>query len=655
MTIGMGSAPAMAVPEPALAADSTSDLACTDVLRVAHLLSITIPCLSDRQSPQGWACPEKTDNTEPWPDTVALIVAAGRGERAAKPGTEAALPKQYRDLAGQPVLRQAVRAFLHCTSGRGHFCRDPRRKTGPFIRAATAGLIGTAPMFGRAAAPGFGASRPGSNRNRAPRRDNVLIHDAARPFVSPAVIARVMQGLERADAVAPMIRVSDTLRRKTATGFRVSAARRPCSGHRRRRAFVFLRFSMRIASLSGESFTDDFALAERAGIPVLAVEGEEMNLKLTTPAISNWPNGWPSRPSRTSAREPALMCTALPAAIMSGFAESKFPHEFGLEGHSDADAGLHALTDALLGAIGAGDIGSHFPPTDERWRGAPSHIFSRHAASLVRETGGVIAHVDVTLICERPKIAPHREAMRQRIAEILGISPSTASASRRRPPKVSVSPAGARASRRRPSRRSGCPCVEATDDKTGGLARHLFRTGARFRGAGHIDICRCDALCNPAGIASGLESIGRRRSVAVAILGVPACGCYARTSRIYDPGDCVLDEVAGQWLALVPVALIVRAAIIGWPMCWRFLPSASSISGSPGRCGGRRGCPADRDHGGRCVCRCLRGAAGRFGGFCGRVGCDVSPAISVRWPDACFMKRATAVCTSPRPKAAPAV
>lgn len=112
----------------------------------------------------------------------------------------------------------------------------------------------------------------------------------------------------------------------------------------------------------------------------------------------------------------------MPAGIICGFAESEIPHEFGLEGHSDADAGLHALTDALLGAIGAGDIGSHFPPTDERWRGAPSHIFVSHAAALIRETGGVIAHADVTLICERPKIAPHREAMRQRIAEILGIS-----------------------------------------------------------------------------------------------------------------------------------------------------------------------------------------------------------------------------------------
>jgi 2-C-methyl-D-erythritol 4-phosphate cytidylyltransferase/2-C-methyl-D-erythritol 2,4-cyclodiphosphate synthase len=99
----------------------------------------------------------------------------------------------------------------------------------------------------------------------------------------------------------------------------------------------------------------------------------------------------------------------------------KVPHDFGLEGHSDADCGLHALTDAILGAIGAADIGAHFPPTDERWRGAPSHVFLAHAASLVRDKGGVISHVDVTLICERPKVAPHREAMRTRIAEILSL------------------------------------------------------------------------------------------------------------------------------------------------------------------------------------------------------------------------------------------
>jgi 2-C-methyl-D-erythritol 4-phosphate cytidylyltransferase/2-C-methyl-D-erythritol 2,4-cyclodiphosphate synthase len=176
-----------------------------------------------------------------------------------------------------------------------------------------------------------------------------------------------------------------------------------------------------------ESVTDDFALAERAGLSLATVAGDAMNLKLTTP--------------EDFALAERLAAPQLPD-IRTGqgfdvhrFAEGdhvwlcgvKIAHAFGLEGHSDADAGLHALTDALLGALGDGDIGIHFPPTDERWRGAPSHLFLAHAATLVRERSGKIAHVDVTLICERPKVAPHRDAMRARIAEIIGIDVSRVS------------------------------------------------------------------------------------------------------------------------------------------------------------------------------------------------------------------------------------
>jgi 2-C-methyl-D-erythritol 4-phosphate cytidylyltransferase/2-C-methyl-D-erythritol 2,4-cyclodiphosphate synthase len=357
-------------------------------------------------------------------ETVALIVAAGRGERAVKPGTKGEFPKQYWDLAGRPVLRHAVKAFLD------HLSRDSvfvviRPEHQALYRNAVADLIAMEPVSG-------GPARQDSVRlgleaiagRLSPEK--ILIHDAARPLVSKAVIQRVIQGLDKADAVAPMIRVSDTLRRRHQSAFELL----PRDDLFRTQTPQGFRFSAILAAhhrFSGESFTDDIALAERAGIPVLAVEGEEMNLKLTTagdfetaerlarPDFSDVRTGSGFDVHRFTVGDHIWLCGV------------RIPHEFGLEGHSDADAGLHALTDALLGAIGGGDIGTHFPPSDERWRGAPSHIFLHHAASLVRKLGGVIAHGDVTIICERPKISPHRETMKQRIADILSISPDRVS------------------------------------------------------------------------------------------------------------------------------------------------------------------------------------------------------------------------------------
>ncbi|MDE2353116.1 MAG: 2-C-methyl-D-erythritol 2,4-cyclodiphosphate synthase, partial [Alphaproteobacteria bacterium] len=166
--------------------------------------------------------------------------------------------------------------------------------------------------------------------------------------------------------------------------------------------------------------TDDMALAERAGLKIVRVPGEETNMKITTgddmahaerllAGAADYRTGTGLDAHRFKDGDHVWLCGV------------KVPHDHGLEGHSDADAGLHALTDAILGAIGAGDIGQHFPPTDERWRGASSDKFLAHAASLVADAGGAIVHCDVTLICERPKIGPHREAMRARIAEILGL------------------------------------------------------------------------------------------------------------------------------------------------------------------------------------------------------------------------------------------
>jgi 2-C-methyl-D-erythritol 4-phosphate cytidylyltransferase/2-C-methyl-D-erythritol 2,4-cyclodiphosphate synthase len=351
-------------------------------------------------------------------ETVALIVAAGRGERAGARGIAAEFPKQYRDLAGMPVLRHSIRAFLSQISPAAVFVviRDEDRAR---CESAVAGLIQQAPITGGPARQdSVRLGLMGIARNGMPGK--VLIHDAARPFVSPAVIARVIAGLDSADAVAPMIRVSDTLRRKTGSAFTL-LPRDDIFRTQTPQGFNFSAILDAHLRFAGEVFTDDVALAERAGMRVLEVEGEEMNLKLTTPADFELGQRLAS---------PALA----DIRMGSGFDVHRFgtgdhvwlcgiklPHDFGLEGHSDADAGLHALTDAVLGAIGAGDIGGHFPPSEERWRGASSDQFLRHAASLVRELGGIIAHADVTLICERPRIAPHREAMRQRIAEIVAI------------------------------------------------------------------------------------------------------------------------------------------------------------------------------------------------------------------------------------------
>ena len=201
--------------------------------------------------------------------------------------------------------------------------------------------------------------------------------------------------------------------------------------------------------------TDDAAVAEAAGIAPAVVAGSEDNLKVTTA-------------NDLAAAERLLAARLGDIRVGQGFDVHGFapgdhvmicgieiPHEHSLAGHSDADVGLHALTDALLGAIGAGDIGMHFPPSDPRWRGAASDRFLRHAADLVRARGGSIAAVDVTVICERPKIGPHRARMIERVAEILGIPP-TGSASRRRRPNGSALPAAAKASRHRRSRPCGC-------------------------------------------------------------------------------------------------------------------------------------------------------------------------------------------------------
>ena len=226
-----------------------------------------------------------------------------------------------------------------------------------------------------------------------------------------------------ADGALPMVAASDTLRRREKDGRWTLVPREALYRAQTPQGFVYAKIAAAHRAHAGNEVTDDVALAELAGLKVEMVEGEEKNIKVTRKedfalAEKLMANDQRSGDVRTATGYDVHKFTDGDHIMLCGI---KVAHSHGLEGHSDADVGLHAITDALLGCIGEGDIGQHFPPTDERWRGAASWKFLDHAASLVRGRGGVISHVDVTLICERPKVGPHRDAMREKIAEILQI------------------------------------------------------------------------------------------------------------------------------------------------------------------------------------------------------------------------------------------
>ena len=339
---------------------------------------------------------------------AALVVAAGSGSRA---GGE--LPKQYRRIGGAPLLAHAVRGLDH-----------PRIDTVQVVigegqeedyRDALGALPLPAPAIG-------GATRRDSVRSGLAALagggfDRVLIHDAARPFLPAAVIDRLDDALDSGPAAVPVLAVVDTLaRREVSLGETV--ARDALVRVQTPQAFHFDAIVRAHDQWNGGEATDDAQVARAAGIRVATVEGDPRLETLTYEA--------------DFARAEALLAARLTARTGLGFDVHAFgpgegvwlggilvPHDRGLVGHSDADVLLHALTDALLGTIGAGDIGDHFPPSDPKWRGAPSSLFLEHARDLVEQAGGRIDHVDATIICERPKIGPHREAMRRRIADLL--------------------------------------------------------------------------------------------------------------------------------------------------------------------------------------------------------------------------------------------
>ena len=349
----------------------------------------------------------------------ALIVAAGRGTRFG-----GALPKQYLPLGGTSVLHHAVGAFTTHPRIGGVQVVIREEDRGIFDKAV-AGLAVMPPVPG-------GAERQDSVRlgleALAPHDPTrVLIHDAARPFPDPALIDRVLDGLDRAPAAIPALPLGDTIKRVVDGAIRDTIDRTQLWRAQTPQGFHFKAILAAHRAASGQVLTDDAAVAEAAGMAPLVVLGNEDNLKVTT-----------AQDLATATR--MLAARTGDIRVGQGFDVHPFgpgdhimvcgiaiPHDAGLVGHSDADVGLHALTDALLGAIGAGDIGVHFPPSNPRWRGAASDRFLAHAAALVREKGGEVAAVDVTIICERPKIAPHRTSMVERVAAILEILPARVS------------------------------------------------------------------------------------------------------------------------------------------------------------------------------------------------------------------------------------
>jgi 2-C-methyl-D-erythritol 4-phosphate cytidylyltransferase / 2-C-methyl-D-erythritol 2,4-cyclodiphosphate synthase len=355
---------------------------------------------------------------------AALIVAAGRGERA---GGASGAPKQYAALGGVPLLTRTI----------GVFASHPQVDDIQIVIHAN-----DAALYEDAARPFAGKLRkpvPGGARRQDSVRAglealsgdapaSVLIHDAARPFADADLISRVIASLDAHSGALPCLPVTDTLKRgregrvtETLDRDELWRAQTP-QGFRFEAILAAHRAAARDSTLD---FTDDAGVAEWFGLDVALVEGSEQNRKLTTAE------------DLREADEVLRAGSARKAGtirVASGYDVHAFgpgdsvtlcgvgiPHTRKLVGHSDADVALHALADALLGVIAEADIGVHFPPSDERWRGAASEIFLKHAAAKVVERGGEIVHVDLTLVCEAPRIGPYREAMRARIAEMLGI------------------------------------------------------------------------------------------------------------------------------------------------------------------------------------------------------------------------------------------
>lgn len=356
-------------------------------------------------------------------EATAIIVAAGRGARAGAGG-----PKQYRDLAGRAVLARTAEAFL------GHDAVDAvrviiHRDDRDLYDAAMGDLLSHSKLMEPVTG---GAERQDSVRlglesieGEAPA--HVLIHDAARPFIDTPAISRVLDALETHDGAIAALPVFDTIKKSDSTDHPCIDTTIPREALWRAQTPQGFRFEKILAAhraAKGQVLTDDAAVAEAAGLRVALVAGSPDNMKITQAEDFGMAETLLGRKAtmmeyRTGHGFDVHAFEDGNAVVICGV---EIPHEKKLKGHSDADVGMHALTDAIFGAIGEGDIGDHFPPSDPRWKGAPSHVFLEKARDLVAKHNGQITHCDVTLMCEAPKIGPHRDSMRAALALILNIS-----------------------------------------------------------------------------------------------------------------------------------------------------------------------------------------------------------------------------------------
>jgi 2-C-methyl-D-erythritol 4-phosphate cytidylyltransferase / 2-C-methyl-D-erythritol 2,4-cyclodiphosphate synthase len=346
---------------------------------------------------------------------AVLILAGGSGSRV---GSE--IPKQYLTLHGAPVIRRTVDIFL----------RHPAVDTVQVVigqndhdlyTEALSGVSLPAPVVGGASRQESGFC--GLQALEADPPDYVLIHDAARPFVDHATIDRVIAALETQKAVLPAVAVADTVKRGAGTPPTVDATvdRQNLWRAQTPQGFRFPEILAAHRNAVGLELTDDTAIAEHAGMAVALIEGNEDNFKITTREDldrAERMTGAMSGETRIGTGFDVHGFTDGDHVILCGV---KIDHNRALDGHSDADVALHAVTDALLGAIAEGDIGSHFPPSDPQWRGAASRVFLEHAAGLIAARGGSIGNIDLTVICEAPKVGPHRDTMRQSLADMLSI------------------------------------------------------------------------------------------------------------------------------------------------------------------------------------------------------------------------------------------
>jgi len=343
--------------------------------------------------------------------TGAIIVAAGRGHRAG-----GGIPKQYRALGGLSVLERTLRAF------RNHPKIDalvtvinpddlPHYEAIPLdIEHVPGGATRTLSV------------RAGLEAMRSTGVERVLIHDAARPFVTSEIIDRVIDRLASAPGALPVLAMTDALLEGDGELMAGSVDRTRIFGAQTPQGFRLTELLQAYDALDRDDMADDASVMRAAGFDVALVEGHPDNFKITRPddfekaermlSETLYVTGQGFDVHRLEAADSLWLCGV---EIKAGL---------GLVGHSDADVGLHAITDSVLGAAGAGDIGQHFPPSDPQWAGASSDRFLEHAVALLADAGGELVHADITLIGERPKVGPHRDAMRERVSQLLGLPPA---------------------------------------------------------------------------------------------------------------------------------------------------------------------------------------------------------------------------------------